>query len=52
MVDEDCISSKISDLAVLYYPFLIAASLSTVIVIFGQLKKKAILVNGNSKLIS
>jgi len=37
---------------VLYFPFLIAAFLFTIVVFFGKLKKKAILVDGKMQNIS
>jgi hypothetical protein len=37
---------------VLWFPFLIAAFLFTIVVFFGKLKKKAILVDGKMKSIS
>lgn len=37
---------------VLYFPFLIAAFIFTIVVFFGKLKKKAILVNGVPKKMS
>lgn len=40
------------DLKVLWFPFLIAAFLFTIVVFFGKLKKKAILVDGKMKNIS
>ncbi len=47
-----CIRLGQDDLIVLWFPFLIAAFLFTVVVFFGKLKKKAILVDGKMKNIS
>lgn len=41
-----CLIGAIPDMTVLYFPFLIAAVLLTVMVLFGKLKKKATLKDG------
>jgi hypothetical protein len=46
-----CVNES-DDLRVLYFPFLIAAFIFTIVVFFGLLKKKAVLVNGTMKKIS
>jgi hypothetical protein len=40
------------DLILMYFPFLIASLLFVVIVLFGKLKKKAILIDGKKQLVS
>jgi hypothetical protein len=47
-VDRVCIIDD-DDLKVLYFPFLIAALIFTIVVFFGKMKTKAILVGGESK---
>jgi hypothetical protein len=47
-----CIPTNADDLTVLYFPFLISAFIFTIVVFFGKLKKKAVLVNGKMQLIS
>lgn len=47
-VDRVCIIDD-DDMKVLYFPFLIAALIFTIVVFFGKMKKKAILVGGESK---
>jgi len=41
-----CRTSQLEDLGILYFPFLIAGSIFSIVVMFGKLKKKAILVKG------
>lgn len=47
-VDRVCIIDD-DDMKVLYFPFLIAALIFTIVVFFGKMKTKAILVAGESK---
>lgn len=49
VVNEDktaCRLSQLEDLGILYFPFLIAGTIFSIVVVFGKLKKKAILVKG------
>jgi hypothetical protein len=49
VVNDDgsaCRNSTLADLGILYFPFLIAALLFTIVILFGKCKKKAILVKG------
>lgn len=50
-IDRVCVVDD-DDMKVLYFPFLIAAFIFTIVVFFGKLKKKAILVNGIPKKMS
>jgi hypothetical protein len=40
------------DLILMYFPFLIASVLFIFIVLFGKLKKKAILIDGQKRMVS
>ena len=41
-----CRNATLADLCILYFPFLIAAAIFTIVILFGRYKKKAILVKG------
>lgn len=47
-----CISKALTDLGIMYFPFLIMAAILTAIVLFGKCKKKGQLVHGKSKMVS
>jgi len=47
-----CVNKALTDLGVLYFPFIIMAAIFTAIVLFGKCKKKGQLVHGKSKMIS
>lgn len=51
-VDKVCVPGGSEDLSQLQFPFIIAALLNIVIVLFAKLKKKAVLVNGKMKMVS
>lgn len=42
-----CIDNSDKDMTLLWFPFLIAAAVLILMVLFGRLKKKAALVNGH-----
>lgn len=49
--DRVCVNES-DDLTLLWFPFLIAAFVFTIMVFFGKLKKKAIMVDGHLKQVS
>jgi len=51
-VDKICVPGGSEDLSQLQYPFIIAALLNIVVVLFAKLKKKAIFKNGKLKMVS
>lgn len=55
VVNDDksaCRNATLADLGILYFPFLIAALIFTIVILFGKCKKKAILVKGKVEKIS
>ena len=55
VVNDDhsaCRNSTLADLGILYFPFLIAALIFTIVILFGKCKKKAILVKGKVQKVS
>jgi len=49
--DRVCVIDN-DDMKVLYFPFLIAAVIFTIVVFFGKLKTKAVLIEGETKRVS
>lgn len=47
-----CRPSSLADLGILYFPFLICATLFIIVILFGKLRKKAVLERGAIKKIS
>lgn len=47
-----CVDPSAFDLIQMYFPFLIASVIFIFIVLFGKLKKKAILVEGKKQIVS